>query len=31
MAEQVTLDKLRAIINSEINNSIGFMGSNVSW
>jgi|TARA_R100000030_G_scaffold94504_1_gene81373 hypothetical protein len=30
MAEQVTLDKLRAIINSEINNSIGFMGSNLT-
>ena len=30
MAEQVTIDKLKAIINSEINNSIGFMGSNLT-
>jgi hypothetical protein len=30
MAEKVTEDKLRAIINSEINNSIGFMGSNLT-
>ena len=30
MAEKITEDKLRAIINSEINNSIGFMGSNLT-
>ena len=30
MAEKVTEDKLRGIINSEINNSIGFMGSNLT-
>ena len=30
MAEQITIDKLKAIINSEINNSIGFMGSNLT-
>ena len=30
MAEKVTDDKLRGIINSEINNSIGFMGSNLT-
>ncbi len=30
MAEKVTDEKLRGIINSEINNSIGFMGSNLT-
>ena len=30
MADKVTEEKLRAIINSEINNSIGFMGSNLT-
>ena len=30
MAEKVTEEKLRGIINSEINNSIGFMGSNLT-
>ena len=30
MAEKVTDIKLRSIINSEINNAIGFMGSNLS-
>ena len=30
MAEKVTEIQLRAIINSEINNSIGFMGSNLT-
>ena len=30
MAEKVTTEKLRAIINSEINNAIGFMGSNLT-
>jgi len=29
MADKVTNEQLRAIINSEINNSIGFMGSNL--
>ena len=30
MADKVTNEQLRAIINSEINNSIGFMGSNLT-
>ena len=30
MAEKITDDKLRGIINSEINNAIGFMGSNLT-
>ena len=30
MAEKVTDEKLRGIINSEINNSLGFMGSNLT-
>jgi regulator of replication initiation timing len=30
MADKVTNEELRAIINSEINNSIGFMGSNLT-
>ena len=30
MAEKITDEKLRGIINSEINNAIGFMGSNLT-
>lgn len=30
MADKITNEELRAIINSEINNSIGFMGSNLT-